>query len=588
MPQPIVQPLRRWDPERIGPYTIIGRLGAGAMGQVFLARSTAGRLVAVKTIRVALAEEAGFRARFAREVAAASRVSGVFTAAVIEADPDADLPWVATAYVPAPSLRALVRTAGPLPVPAVRWLAAGCAEALQSIHGAGLLHRDVKPSNVLVAPDGPRVIDFGVARASERVQLTTTRGAAGTPAYMAPEQARDASQASPASDIFSLGATLVYAATGHAPYQGETVMDILVRLATEPPDLTDLPEELSGLVSSCLERVPRMRPSNSAILGGLGSFALSAGSGHVYLPDSAMAVIAEYLVVAEYVHHPQLATGQGANGDKSDESDESYEFDDEDSRDRYSAGSATNGSGASVVSDITDGSQTPLPGFQSAAALPQAGHVPAAFPAGQGPPGEPEPPGGPERRGGREPSRRRARRRGLVPGFTARHATLVVLPVWARVVAAVALIALGTGLGLVLRGSDPQGDPASTVGNVASPPPCANNAPNTTPLICVSQPYGDGYTVYVIHGTGFVPFTPVTVAVNGVGVSPDRPVTDMQGTFNYAIDQGHVFFRGPIPPGVYHVLATASSGRTASVSFTVHPGTTTTPPPGGPGQPPPG
>src|ERR1700685_3722058 len=160
MSQSIVEPLRRWDPERIGPYTIIGRLGAGAMGQVFLARSTAGRLVAVKTIRIELAEEADFRARFAREVAAASRVSGVFTAAVIEADPDADLPWVATAYVPAPSLSTLVREAGPLPVPAVRWLAAGCAEALQSIHSAGLLHRDVQPSKVLGAADGARGIGF--------------------------------------------------------------------------------------------------------------------------------------------------------------------------------------------------------------------------------------------------------------------------------------------------------------------------------------------------------------------------------------------------------------------------------------------
>src|SRR6185437_7891169 len=182
-----------------------------SMGQVYLGRSAAGRLVAVKTIRVELAEEPGFRARFAREVAAARRVSGVFTAAVVEADPEADLPWLATAYVPAPSLNTLVRRCGPLPVPAVRWLAAGCAEALQSIHTAGLLHRDVKPSNVLVAPDGPRVIDFGVARAAERVQLTVTHGAAGTPAYMAPEQARDATQASPASDVFSLGATLVYA-----------------------------------------------------------------------------------------------------------------------------------------------------------------------------------------------------------------------------------------------------------------------------------------------------------------------------------------------------------------------------------------
>src|SRR6202034_1586098 len=234
------------------------------MGQVFLARSTTGRLVAVKTIRVELAEEPGFRARFAREVAAASRVSGVFTAAVIEANPDADLPWEATAYVPAPSLSTLVKQAGPLPVPAVRWLAAGCAEALQSIHAAGLLHRDVKPSNVLVAPDGPRVSDFGIPRAAERVLLPATHGASGTPAYMAPEQARDSTQASPASDVFSLGATLVFAATGHAPYEGDTIMDILVRLVTDPPDLTGLPEELYGLIAACLERVPRDRPSDTA------------------------------------------------------------------------------------------------------------------------------------------------------------------------------------------------------------------------------------------------------------------------------------------------------------------------------------
>jgi serine/threonine protein kinase len=156
--RPALEPLRRWDPERIGPYLLLGRLGAGAMGQVFLGRSTAGRLVAVKTIEIEFAEEAGFRARFAHEVAAARRVSGVFTAAVVAADADADMPWLATAYVPAPSLHKLVRTCGPLPVPATRWLAAGCAEALESIHLAGLVHRDLKPSNVLVSPDGPRVI----------------------------------------------------------------------------------------------------------------------------------------------------------------------------------------------------------------------------------------------------------------------------------------------------------------------------------------------------------------------------------------------------------------------------------------------
>ncbi len=315
MAQSIVQPLRRWDPERIGPYTIIGKLGAGAMGQVFLARSTTGRLVAVKTIRVELAEEPGYRARFAREVAAASRVSGVFTASVIQADAEADLPWVATAYVPAPSLNTLVRRCGPLPVPAVRWLAAGCAEALQSIHGVGLVHRDVKPSNVLVAPDGPQVIDFGVARVAERVQLTATRGAAGTPAYMAPEQARDATLTSPASDVFSLGATLVFAATGHPPYRGDTVMDVLVRLATEPPDLTDMPDELADLVAACLQRVPRDRPTDAAILTELGSFALPAGPGHSYLPDSAMALI------AEYQHGPRRPADARVDGDDTNDDD---------------------------------------------------------------------------------------------------------------------------------------------------------------------------------------------------------------------------------------------------------------------------
>ena len=295
--QPTLEPLRRWDPDQIGPYALIGRLGAGAMGQVYLGRSTAGRLVAVKTIKIDLAEEPGFRIRFAREVAAARRVSGVFTAAVVAANPEAEMPWLATAYVPAPSLSRLVRVCGPLPVPTVRWLAAGCAEALESIHLAGLVHRDLKPSNVLVAPDGPRVIDFGVARAAERIQLTVTRGAVGTPAYMAPEQARDSQHASLASDVYSLGATLLFAATGHGPYQGETVMDVLVKLATEPPDLAGLPPDLASLVMACLERSPRMRPTSAALLAGLGSFVEASADpadAHSYLPDSAMALIGEY------------------------------------------------------------------------------------------------------------------------------------------------------------------------------------------------------------------------------------------------------------------------------------------------------
>ena len=574
--------LRRWDPERVGPYAIIGRLGAGAMGQVYLARSTAGRLVAVKTIRIELAEEPGFRARFAREVAAARRVSGVFTAAVVAADPEADLPWVATAYVPAPSLSTLVRDCGPLPVRAVRWLAAGCAEALESIHAAGLLHRDVKPSNVLVAPDGPRVIDFGVARAAERVQLTVTRGAAGTPAYMAPEQARDAAQASPASDVFSLGATVVFAATGHPPYQGATVMDILVRLATEPPDLDGLPAELAGLVGACLERVPRDRPTTAAILAGLGSFAADpAGVGHAYLPDSAMAMI------ADYQRAPAACEGAVATGD--DEADEEI------------VGGETTGSGVAAGTG-TSGSHTDLPGFDSA---PGFGPVPGPGPAqGSGPSGGRR--AGERVRAGRAqllhivrfprgvwPGGPRGRPRagtGPYPGGGARRAARVRPLAWAAWAAVTgALVGAGIVLGMTLHGSAAQasGNGHAPPGDaqVAGPPPqCAGAAPATTPQLCISQSSGEENTVFVIHGIGYVPGAVITVRMVGVGVSPDRPVVDQSGMFNYAIDQGHYFFRGTIPPGTYTVLVSALGERSLDATFTILPPGASLPP----SSPPPG
>jgi serine/threonine protein kinase len=540
--QSIVQPLRRWDPERIGPYAIIGKLGAGAMGQVFLARSTTGRLVAVKTIRVELAEEPGYRGRFAREVAAASRVSGVFTASVIQADAEADLPWVATAYVPAPSLSMLVQRCGPLPVPAVRWLAAGCAEALQSIHGVGLVHRDVKPSNVLVAPDGPQVIDFGVARVAERVQLTATRGAAGTPAYMAPEQARDATLTSPASDVFSLGATLVFAATGHPPYPGDTVMDILVHLATEPPDLTGMPEELVDLVAACLERVPRDRPTDAEILTELGSFALPAGPGHSYLPDSAMALI------AEYQNGPRLPTDARTDGDDTGE-DDTDEDDDH-------VGSATAGSVALIANDATSGSHTALPGF-----------APAALRDWRRPP----------------PRRRERWRRDPGLGPRARPASRGRRLAWAGAAAAAALLfGAGIGTGVLLGGS------TATATAPCSLTPTLNSAPQ----ICVSQPFGDNYTEFVIHGVGFVPKAPVTVTLDGVP-SPDHPTADKEGTFNYVIDQGHVFFHSTIPPATYEVVVTAADGISATASFRVYnyndqPALVEVPPGAAPTGPPPG
>ncbi|PKA34965.1 outer membrane protein assembly factor BamB family protein [Streptomyces sp. SM8] len=257
----MVEQLTQHDPRRIGPFEVLSRLGAGGMGLVYLARSASGRRVAIKTVRTELAEDQLFRVRFTREVEAARAVSGFYTAAVVDADPRAPVPWLATAYVPAPSLEEIVNECGPLPAPAVRWLAAGIAEALQSIHGAGLVHRDLKPSNVLVVEDGPRVIDFGIASGVSNTRLTMTNVAVGTPAYMSPEQAKDSRSVTGASDVFSLGSTLVFAATGHAPYHGANPVETVFMLLREGPDLEGLPEELRPLIESCMQMEAPLRPS---------------------------------------------------------------------------------------------------------------------------------------------------------------------------------------------------------------------------------------------------------------------------------------------------------------------------------------
>ena|GEM_PF-369093 len=254
-----MEQLTAHDPRRIGPFEVLGRLGAGGMGLVYLGRSAAGRRVAIKTVRAELAEDQLFRVRFSREIAAAKKVSGFYTAAVVDADADAPLPWLATAYVPAPSLEDLVAECGPLPVDAVRWLTAGIAEALQSIHQVGLVHRDLKPSNVLVTEDGPRVIDFGIAAGVSHTRLTMTNVAVGTPAYMSPEQARDSRGVTAASDVFSLGSLVVYAATGHAPYHGVNPVETVFQLLRDDPDLTGLPRELDSLVRALMRPAPEKR-----------------------------------------------------------------------------------------------------------------------------------------------------------------------------------------------------------------------------------------------------------------------------------------------------------------------------------------
>jgi outer membrane protein assembly factor BamB/tRNA A-37 threonylcarbamoyl transferase component Bud32 len=283
------------DPRRIGPFEVLGRLGAGGMGLVYLARSASGRRVAIKTVRGELAEDELFRVRFAREIAAAKTVGGFYTAAVVDADADARVPWLATAYVPAPSLEDLVGECGPLPVEAVRWLIAGIAEALQSIHAAGLVHRDLKPSNVLVVEDGPRVIDFGIAAGVSSSRLTMTNVAVGTPAYMSPEQAKDSRSVTGASDVFSLGSLLVFCATGHAPYRGGNPVETVFKLLREEPDLTGLPVELTDLVMACMRPSPEHRPTPEQIQAELAPHLFSqdgaAEEGGDFLPPSALELI---------------------------------------------------------------------------------------------------------------------------------------------------------------------------------------------------------------------------------------------------------------------------------------------------------
>ncbi|MEV4942323.1 serine/threonine-protein kinase [Streptomyces zaomyceticus] len=262
-----MQELRPGDPTAIGPYRLSGRLGEGGMGEVFLGESVSGRRVAVKVVRPQLAADPGFRQRFRREIEAARAVGGFWTAPVVDADPEAAAPWVASAFVDAPDLGRLVATGGPLGAAALRRLAAGLTEALEAVHRAGLVHRDLKPSNVLVTGDGPRVIDFGISKAAEgATALTGTGLVVGTPGFMSPEQASGASVGT-ASDIFSLGAVPAFAATGHGPFGEGSAPALLYRVVHDAPRLDGVPGELRDIVARCLEKEPGRRPAAGELLG---------------------------------------------------------------------------------------------------------------------------------------------------------------------------------------------------------------------------------------------------------------------------------------------------------------------------------
>jgi serine/threonine protein kinase len=265
-----VRPLTEDDPDRIGSYELLCQLGAGGMGRVYLASSPGGRLTAVKVVRSELAEDQGFRARFRREVRACQAVSGAFTTSVVDADPEAAAPWLATTYVAGPSLHEAVVGHGRLGEGAVRTLAAGLAEALVAIHRAGLIHRDLKPGNVLLAEDGPRVIDFGISRAMDGTVLTGTGVVMGSAGYMAPEQVASTRDVGPASDVFALGATLVFALTGEGPFGSGSPAGMLYRVVNNPPRLNGVPAGLLPLVTACLEKDPARRPTPGHLVRALG------------------------------------------------------------------------------------------------------------------------------------------------------------------------------------------------------------------------------------------------------------------------------------------------------------------------------
>ncbi|MET9828998.1 serine/threonine-protein kinase [Streptomyces sp. NPDC006385] len=309
-----METLRPDDPRELGSYRLLRRLGAGGMGRVYLARSPGGRTVAVKVVRPDLAADADFRGRFRHEVEIAKAVSGRFTAPVVDADPDAALPWLATSYVLGPDLTDVVAAHGALPERTVRALAAGLAAALQEVHAAGLIHRDLKPSNVLLAADGPRVIDFGIARAVDGNRMTQTGVVVGSPGYMPPEQALG-QDVGPAGDVFSLGAVLAFASMGRSAFGDGAASHaaLLYQVVHGEPDLTDVAPSLLGLVRACLMKDPARRPAPAEIVTALAPQGVESALND-WLPSAVASTIATHaagILDLEAPQQPQPAAAFG-------------------------------------------------------------------------------------------------------------------------------------------------------------------------------------------------------------------------------------------------------------------------------------
>ncbi|WP_225730203.1 MULTISPECIES: serine/threonine-protein kinase [unclassified Nocardia] len=273
-----MRPLGADDPVRIGDYRLLGLLGVGGMGRVYLGRNAGGRTVAVKVVRPELIADAQSRERFRREVAAARLVGGQFTAPVLDADVDAEPPWLATGYVAGLALSDAVEGFGVFGESTLLVLACGLLEALVAVHSAGIVHRDLKPSNVLLAIDGPKVIDFGIARAVTDSALTTTGKVIGSPGFMCPEQITG-EPVGPAGDLFSFAGVLVYAASGHGPFGTAETMQLMWRVMYEDPRLEQIPDRLRPLVAACLAKDPENRPTTSELLDDLGRLGIPDAAG---------------------------------------------------------------------------------------------------------------------------------------------------------------------------------------------------------------------------------------------------------------------------------------------------------------------
>ena len=279
-------------PHRVGPYRLLSRLGGGGMGEVFLGRSPGGRPVAVKVVRAELAADPRFRKRFAAEVEAARKVGGFYTAQLVDSDTGAERPWLATAYIPGPSLHEVLEMRAALPLASVAVLGAGLAEGLAAIHHCGLVHRDLKPANVILADDGPRVIDFGIARALDATSTSMTRTVIGTPGFLSPEQARGR-EVGPRSDVFALGCLLALASSGTPPFGTGPTEAVVYRVVHEEPDLEGVPSALTPLVRRCLAKKAADRPGLERVLSRLNALAGQEGGTEAggWLPDDVTEVI---------------------------------------------------------------------------------------------------------------------------------------------------------------------------------------------------------------------------------------------------------------------------------------------------------